>query len=202
MRGCRFQCDFCVVPKKEGRPYSTNTIADLIVQASDFLILLDNDPFGNPEWKERLAEIRDRNLKVNFSQGINIRILTEEQAHELSTVRFKNLSGTKSQATFAWDQPKDERLIKRGIDRCKAAGIKPWQMQFFILIGFDSSPEEDLHRVQSILDIGADPYVMPYSKKDLYQSAFARWVNTRICKSVAWKDYRHGSWTTAAAMAS
>lgn len=194
MRGCRFRCDFCVVPKKEGQPVSTNSIDDLIVQDSDFLILLDNDPFGNPDWKDRFEEIRDRNLKVNFSQGINIRIITEEQANTLKSVRFRNLHNTKSQATFAWDKPKDERLILRGIDRCKAAGIKPWQMQFFILIGFDSSPEEDLYRVHMILDQGCDPYVMPFNKSNLYQMAFARWCNTRICKSVPWFEYRHGSW--------
>ena len=197
MRGCRFQCDFCVVPKKEGRPISTNTVADLLVQDSDFLILLDNDPFGNPEWKARLREMQDRDLTVNFSQGINIRVITEEQAHELSKVKFTNFRRTSKQVTFAWDQPKDERLIMRGIERCKAAGIKPWMMQFFILIGFNSTPEEDHHRVRMILDQKADPYVMPFNKHDLYQSAFARWVNTRICKKVPWKDYRYGSWKGA-----
>ena len=32
MRGCRFKCDFCVVPEKEGRPKSSNTIAELWTQ--------------------------------------------------------------------------------------------------------------------------------------------------------------------------
>ena len=194
MRGCRFQCDFCVVPKKEGRPSSINTIDDLIVQDSNFLVLLDNDPFGNPDWKDRFAEIRERKLKVNFSQGINIRVMSEEQAHELSTIKFQNLRGTKSQVTFAWDNMKDERLIKRGIARCHAVGIKSWRMQFFVLIGFDSTPEEDLHRVQTILDYGADPFVMPIDKSNLYQKSFARWCNSRMCKSVPWSEYRYGEW--------
>ena len=194
MRGCRFKCDFCVVPKKEGQPTSVSTIEELLVQDSDFLILLDNDPFGNPDWKARLKEIRDMGLTVNFSQGINIRIITDEQARELSTLKFSNINRTKKQATFAWDQIKDERLIIRGIERCKAAGIKPYMMQFFILIGFDTTREEDHHRVKMIIDQGADPYVMPFDKSDLYQSAFARWCNTRICKSVPWEEYRHGSW--------
>jgi len=198
MRGCRFRCDFCVVPKKEGRPISTNTIGDLMVLDTNRLILLDNDPFGNPNWKDRLGEIKDRKLRVNFSQGINIRIITEEQAEALASVRFTNLRDTKNQATFAWDRPKDERLILRGIERCKAAGIKPWQMQFFVLIGFNSEPAEDLHRVQMLLDQGCDPYVMPYDKTIHYQRAFARYVNARICKKVAWKDYSYGGWNCAA----
>lgn len=198
MRGCRFACDFCVVPKKEGRPESTNTIGDLLVQDSKFLILLDNDPFGNPDWQDRFDEIRDRNLKVCFSQGINIRIITEEQAEALASVRFCNLKNTRNQASFAWDRPRDERLIVRGIERCKAAGIKPWKMQFFVLIGFDSTPEEDLHRVRFLLDQGCDPYAMPYDKSDPYQIAFCRWVNRRLCKSIPWEEYSHGGWNRAA----
>lgn len=197
MRGCRFRCKFCVVPAKEGRPLSVNTIDGLMVLDTKRLILLDNDPFGNPDWKDRFDEIRDRKLRTCFSQGINIRIITEEQAEALATVRFTNLRDTKNQATFAWDKPKDERLIFRGIERCKAAGIKTWQMQFFILIGFDSTPEEDLHRVEMLLAQGCDSYVMPYDKTVHYQRAFARWVNTRMCKKVRWKDYSYGGWNRA-----
>tara|TARA_Y100000310_G_C20469392_1_gene709219 strand:- start:11 stop:919 length:909 start_codon:yes stop_codon:yes gene_type:complete len=198
MRGCRFQCKFCVVPEKEGRPRSNGSIADLLVNDSDFLYLLDNDFFGNPEWPERIGEIRARGLRVNFSQGINIRVLTEKQAEALASVRFVNPNSTKKQVTFAWDRPRDERLIYRGIERCKAAGIKPWAMQFFVLIGFDTTPEEDLHRVRSILAVGADPYAMPYNKADAYQKAFARWVNGRICRTVPWEAYSLGGWNRAA----
>lgn len=79
MRGCRFRCSFCDVPEKEGRPKPHNTIAELWTQrSSHFLVLLDNDFFGNPEWRERIAEIRAFDLKVCFSQGLNIRIITDE----------------------------------------------------------------------------------------------------------------------------
>lgn len=189
MRGCRFRCDFCVVPRKEGQPVSTHTISDLMVNDSDFLVLLDNDPFGNPDWRDRFDEIRDRNLRVNFSQGINIRIITEEQASALASLKFTNLRGTNRQATFAWDRFKDERLILRGIERCEAAGIKAYQMQFYILVGFDTTPEEDMHRIRLILDRGADPYVMPFDRSDPYQKRLARWVNSRIARTIPWDDY-------------
>ncbi len=92
---------------------------------------------------------------------MNIRVITEERANALASVRFVNSSGKSKQVTFAWDRPRDERLIYRGIERCRAAGVKPWMMQFFVLIGFDTTPAEDLHRVRSILAVGADPYAMP-----------------------------------------
>ena len=194
MRGCRFKCAFCVVPQKEGKPKTANNIEQIWTQRdSDFLVLLDNDFFGNPLWKDRIEEIRELDLRVNFSQGMNIRIITEEQAEALASIRFSNINGTKKQAYFAWDQPKDEKLINRGIDRCIEAGIKPYQMAFYVLIGFDSTHEEDMHRVTWLRERGCDPYVMPYDRADTYQKRFARWVNHKaIFKSVTWSDYDRG----------
>jgi hypothetical protein len=192
MRGCRFNCKFCLVPDKEGRPRSNSTIQQIWTQRdSDFVVLLDNDFFGNPEWRERIAEIRRFDLKVNFNQGLNIRIITDEQARALASVRFWNYPQTRRQVYFAWDRFQDERLIDAGVERVKAAGVKPWQMAFYVLIGFDTTPEQDLYRVTKLRDLGCDPYVMPYNKRDLYQQRFARWVNHRaIFKSVSWDEYR------------
>src|ERR1051326_8931857 len=194
MRGCRFVCSFCDVPKKEGRPKASNTVDEIWTQrTSNFLVLLDNDFFGNPEWRERIAEIRKHDLKVCFSQGLNIRIITEEQCAALASVRFWNLHKTRRQVYFAWDRFRDEKLIDAGIARVLAASIKAWQMAFFILIGYDTTPEQDYYRVMKIKDYGGDPYTMPYRKNDPYQKAFTRWVNHRaIFNSVPWEEYRSG----------
>tara|TARA_Y100000034_G_C6641505_1_gene280422 strand:+ start:28 stop:588 length:561 start_codon:yes stop_codon:yes gene_type:complete len=180
-----------VVPEKEGKPKSVNTIEKLWTQrTSNFLVLLDNDFFGNPEWKDRIEEIKELNLKVNFSQGLNIRIISERQAQALASVKFRNLKNTSSQVTFAWDQINDEKVIKRGFQRVVDAGIKPYQMQFYVLIGYDTTPEEDMHRVMMLKGWGCDPYVMPYNKKDPYQRKFTRWVNHRaIFNSCTFEEY-------------
>jgi len=193
MRGCRFACKFCVVPEKEGRPNPNNTISEIWIQRnSDFVVLLDNDFFGNPLWEERIKEIMDFDLRVSFSQGLNIRIITDKQAGFLAKVKFYNLSGKNRQVHFAWDRFRDGKLIKAGIDRCKSAGIKPYQMAFFVLIGFDTTKEEDMERVMFLRNQGCDPYVMPYERKDPYQRRFARWVNHKaIFKSVDWSDYNN-----------
>jgi len=49
-RGCRLSCKFCVVPTKEGRPRSVNTIADIWRGEGHprYLHLLDNDFSANP----------------------------------------------------------------------------------------------------------------------------------------------------------
>lgn len=102
MRGCRLKCEFCVVPQKEGRAHSSNTINEIWTQRSSrFVMLLDNDFFGNPEWSARIDEIRDHDLQVSFSQGLNIRNLKTEQAAALASVKFRNMKNTKKQVHFA-----------------------------------------------------------------------------------------------------
>ncbi len=190
-RGCRFCCKFCVVPQKEGRPRGQHTIAEIWTQRdSRFLVLLDNDFFGGPSWAERIQEILDLDLLVSFSQGLNIRIITDEQAVALAKVKFRNIKGTKKQVHFAWDKIRDERLVLAGIERVVAAGISPHQMAFYVLVGFDTTPEQDMRRITMLRDLGCDPYVMPYDREDPYQKKLSRWVNAKpIFKTVAWEDY-------------
>ncbi len=194
MRGCRLKCSFCVVPEKEGKPKSAWTIPEIWQQRdSDFIVLLDNDFFGNPQWDARIQEISDTGVRVNFSQGLNIRNLKPEQARAIASIRFSNINNTKKQIHFAWDDPRHEKLIMRGFDIAVAAGLKPWQMAFYVLIGYHSTHEQDLHRVSLLQELGCDPYVMPYNKSDPYQAAFTRWVNHKaIFNSVAWSDYGAG----------
>ena len=192
-RGCRLKCSFCVVPKKEGKPRLESSIEDLLgnPQGEDRLVLLDDDFLGHPDCLDVFAELVDRNLKVCFSQGLNIRTITEAQAEALAKVKFFNLKFTFPQVTFAWDIFKDKKLIERGFKRCNEAGIKPWRMQFFVLIGYDSTEEEDLERVETLRSWEADPFVMAYDKDNDYQRNFQRYVNHRaVFHSTSWAEYK------------
>lgn len=194
MRGCRLKCSFCVVPEKEGKPRSTNTIGEIWTQReSRFLMLLDNDFFGGPEWSTRIDEILEFDLRVNFSQGLNIRNLKPHQAAALASVNFRDSSNNKRRVYFAWDDPRHEKLIHKGIQTCTDNGIKTSQMAFYILIGYHSTEDEDLRRVEILRDYGCSPFVMPYNKSDPYQNRFARWVNHKaIFNSTPWIEYRSG----------
>jgi len=198
-RGCRNRCKFCVVPeaepaRRDRKVYSVRTIGQIWVNRdSRLIVLLDSDFFGQEtdHWKARIDEIVDLDLLPCFSQGINIRLITEDQAAALARLKFRNLKGTKKQIHFAWDRIKDEKAVLCGIDRCLAAGLKPNQMAFYVLVGFDTTPEEDMYRVVTLRDLGCDPFVMPWNKSDPYQRKFARWVNHKaIFKTIEWSEYR------------
>lgn len=194
MKGCRFACKFCVVPKKEGRPYLYNAIDEILINSKgeNRLMLLDNDFFGGSNWKQNLIRIKELKLKVCFVQGLNIRIITVEQAELLSTVNYTNSKFNQKYLTFAWDKYDDEKLIHKGIKICNDAGIPCRQMQFFVLIGFDSTKEQDYSRVMALKKLGCMPFVMPFNKNDPYQKSFTRWVNQRaVFNSCSWKDYKY-----------
>lgn len=194
MKGCRFACKFCCVPQKEGRPRHNSNIDNLLLNPNggDRLMLLDNDFFGSPDWKQDLQRIIELDLKICFVQGLNIRIITEEQAKILVKCRYYNSKFNQRYLTFAWDKYRDKEIIMKGIKICNSAGIPCEKMQFFVLIGYDTSQEQDLERVIILKGFGCMPFVIPYNKKDSYQKKFARWVNHRaIFKTVEWSDYDH-----------
>lgn len=192
-KGCRFRCEFCCVPSKEGKPRHNATLDGLLSNPNGGrkLMLLDNDFFGNKDWRGILSAIIDRDLLVCFAQGLNIRLITSEQASLLAKVKFRNTKFNQKYVTFAWDKYADREKIMSGIKRCNESGIDARQMQFFVLIGFDTTPEQDLQRVEELRNLGALPFVMPYNRQDRYQREFSRWVNNRaIFKTVTFKEYR------------
>lgn len=200
MKGCRFACKFCCVPKKEGRPKHNSYVDDLLINPNggNKLVLMDNDFFGSPHWESDIKRIIELNLKICFIQGLNIRIITPDQARYLAKCWYYNSKFKQRYLTFAWDKFRDENRILKGIKICNDAGVPTKHMQFFVLIGFDTTPEQDYERVMKLHEWGGMPYVMPYNKKDPYQKAFARWVNFRaIFKSVKWKDYKYNNFNQA-----
>lgn len=184
-RGCIRKCPFCVVPKKEGAIRPVGDIYDFW-RGQDRLMLLDNNLTALPDQFERICKqlIKER-VRVDFSQGLDIRLITAEMAQLLSQIRlWKRIH-------FAFDNIALEKQVRAGIKILTENGVSAHKLMFYVLIGFDSIPDEDLYRVEVLRGLGVDPFVMPYNKSDEYQKRFARWVNHKaIFKSVPWHEYK------------
>lgn len=174
-RGCVRSCPFCVVPRKEGR---LRVVGDIhsFWNGQKKIVLLDNNLTAAPmeHFRRVLRQIIDNNLQADFSQGWDIRLLNEEHAALLSKVRV----GRSGHHHFAWDNPKDEEAVRRGI-ALLAKYMPLRRIIFYVLIGFNTTREEDEHRVYVLRDLGVQPFVMPYNRKDPYQRRFARYVNRK-----------------------
>lgn len=191
-RGCRLKCPFCVVPRKEGAVTQEQTIAQLW-RGDPWpreLILLDNDFFGQPAWRERIAEMRDGGFKVSFNQGINCRMITPEAAAAIASVDYRDDSMKVKRVYTAWDNPGDERRLMAGLHALTDCGVKPDHIMVYMLIGYWPGESEDSweHRRAKLREFGARPYPMPFNRTKP-EVGFQRFVVGAYDKRVTWRDF-------------
>lgn len=184
-RGCRLRCKFCVVPMKEGKVKEINTLADLWRGPGHpkNILLLDNDFFGQPRWKELCEEAIEGGYKVSFSQGINIRLIHKEGAEYLAKMRYMDDQFKRRRIYTAWDNKRDEEIFFRGIGYLLEAGIKADDIMVYMLCNYwEKGLSDDVwHRFNSMVNIGLRPYPMVYDVLNADQRLrwFQRWVIRR-----------------------
>ena len=87
-RGCIRKCKWCVVPRKEGGIHNHAPISEFWDPAHSKIVLLDNNFQASPNWKQNLDFINAYDLKVNFNQGLDIRLMTKEFAQALAQTKY------------------------------------------------------------------------------------------------------------------
>jgi len=193
-RGCRLMSKFCVVPGKEGKPQSVQSVHDLW-RGDPYpkkLHILDNDFFGNPDWRDRICEIRDGQFKACLSQGINVRLINDEAAEALASIQYRDTKFKERRLYTAWDNLGDERIFFGGIDKLEKASVPSKHIMAYMLVGYDPQEtwEKIFLRFDRMVERGILPYPMVYNnaRKDL--KAIQRWVVTGLYRVVPWQDYK------------
>lgn len=192
-RGCRLACKFCVVPLKEGKPKSVKTIHDIWRGAAypKKIHLLDNDFFGQTEWRERIQEIREGNFRICLSQGINVRMITEESAAALASIQYRDTQFEIRKLYTAWDNFRDGDIFFKGVDILRRYGIPAKHLCVYMLVGYD--PTETWPRIWErflrMVELGIEPYPMVYDRSRADLLCFARWVMRGIYRFCSWPDY-------------
>ena len=192
-RGCRLRCSFCVVPQKEGAIREVATIADIWRgdPSPREILLLDNDFFGQHQWRERIAEIRDGGFKVSFNQGINARTLNDETAAAIASVRYYDDSMSARRVYTAWDNRKDEARLFAGLNALTRQGVKPHHIMVYMLIGYwpgETDADWEYRRSQ-LRTFGARPYPMPYVRTAATMG-FQRYCVGAYDKRIQWTDWK------------
>ncbi len=191
-RGCSLNCSFCRMQDREGPARSVATIADLW-RGEPYpreLLLFDNDFFGQPDWRQRITEIRDGRFKVSFSQGINARFLTDEAAETIASIDYRDDSMKTKRIYTAWDNLKDEERLFAGLNRLVKYGVRPDHIMVYILIGYwiGETPADRDHRRKRLRDFGARPYPMPFVRTPELVG-FQRWVIGAYDKRFTWEEW-------------
>lgn len=173
-RGCIRDCPFCLVREKEGyiKPV---TPVDLNPNGK-WIEVLDNNFFANPNWHEAVEWIMRSKQKVKL-HGVDIRIMNEEQAAALKMMKHYR------QPHIAWDLPK---LDLQPQLETFARYVRSSSITCYVLIGFNSTIEQDLHRVRVLKKMRYTPFVQAYRdfenkrQRTWYEVDFARWANNRF----------------------
>lgn len=158
-RGCIRNCSFCLVPKAEGNIRAVGDIYDIWDGKSRELTLLDNNILALPDhFKMICQQLIKEKLKVDFNQGLDIRLVTEDIARLLRTVSIKE------HLRFSFDHPSLEMGFRKGIETM-IKFIPASRLMIYVLIGYDTTFDEDMYRIQLIRDYGCDAFAMLYNGK-------------------------------------
>jgi len=184
-RGCPRKCPWCVVPEIEGGFRQVGNIHKFWKGQGRLKLLDDNLTADEDYCVFVLRDMATWKMEVDFSQGLDIRLMTPKIASALNKVRLWG------EIHFAWDSIGYEGAVKEGIEILEAGGVSRHKLMFYVLIGYNTTPEQDLYRVEKLRGWEVEPFVMPYDKHNRYQWSFARWCNRKkLFHSVAWEDYR------------
>jgi len=200
-RGCRLSCKFCGVPEKEGANRGVEGIWN-IWRGEPYppnILLLDNDFFGQLEWRRRVQELKAGEFRVSFNQGINARFITDEAAEAIGELDVRDDGFERRRLYTAWDNRKDEERLFAGLDRLVKYGrLTPDQIMVYILVGYwpgETHADRDYRR-RRLREFGARPYPMPWERTPELVG-FQRWVVGAYDKRIAWKDFMGAKWQPA-----
>lgn len=175
-RGCPRDCEFCIVAEKEGR--KSERVAPLSEwwNGQKNIKLLDPNTLACKEHLEIIKELADSGAWVDFTQGIDARLLTDENIHALNAVKTKMLH-------FAWDLPEQSDRVLRGLELYSKLGkLGMRQRRVYVLTNFNTTTEQDLYRIYKLKEMEFDPYVMIFNKPKAPRVTrlIQRWVNNKI----------------------
>lgn len=177
-RGCPRGCSFCHVASKEGK--CAKKVADLseFWNGQKYIQLMDPNILACKECKDLLQQLINSNAIVEFNQGLDIRLVTEEKIELLKKIKVRNVH-------FAWDRYQDSEIIKPKLKQVKE--ITNWNRSkviVYVLCNFDTTMEQNLERIMFLRELDFNPYVMLYDKEHIPRGhilkKLQRWVNNKM----------------------
>lgn len=189
-RGCVRHCKWCIVPKKEGfiKPYMD--IEQIAVNGRDKVVLMDNNVLAIDYGLQQIEKIAKLGIHVDFNQGLDARLVTEEVAQLLAKTKWIK------RIRLACDTPAQIAECDKAIDRIDKYGYKGEYLIYCILL---DDINECYERVIHWRNRGSRflPFCQPY--RDLtkpnvipkWQQDMAAWANKKqLFCTCDFKDYQ------------
>jgi hypothetical protein len=184
-RGCPNNCPFCIVRRKEGDIKIVSRLKDLWNGVKGALITLyDNNVLAVMEhFQEVCRDSVEYHVKLDFNQGLDHRKLTPEIVGVMKSISHVEYR-------FAFDSPAYYNSVERALKLLQDGGIN--RSLWYVLVGFNTTFQEDLDRVNFLRSRGQQAYIQRYQHhaNDYKYIALAQWVNQHnIFYGMTWEQF-------------
>lgn len=199
-RGCIRHCNFCVNRLSNGVTY-WSPVQEFLDESRPRIYLWDDNIMAAPAgvFKRVMDDLQATGKPFQFRQGMDIRLMTEEKAKLLCSVKYYG------DYIFAFDHyrlddPREKKQVEqtlRGLDVWTRYCTK--ETKLYVLVAFDSQDEKDIEgaffRIKTLMEYGCLPYIMRF--EDYHKSRFkslytqlARWCNQpSFFKKMSFRQY-------------
>lgn len=189
-RGCPNKCKWCIVPQKEGKIAPYMDIEEIAVNNRKNIILMDNNVLASEYGLQQIEKIIRLKLRVDFNQGLDARLVTDEVARLLAKVKWIK------RIRFGCDTPGQIAECERATALIDKYGYKGEYFFYCILLNdFKESFERINHwrykgsrflpHAQPYRDFNNPRQIIPQWQNDL-----ARWADKKqVFRSCEFRDF-------------
>lgn len=191
-RGCIRACPWCVVPRKEGRIQTVDDVERIACGRREVLLLDNNFLAAPPEFVTgQLKKAKALNLKIDFNQGLDARLVNERNARELAETRWIHY------IRFSCDTAAMLPHVAGAVRLVRSFGYRG---EFFVYV-LAKELEETHDRIRRLtaIDKKIVPFCQPFrdftsgGEPPAELKRLARWCNIQsIRKTVRFEEYRTG----------
>lgn len=190
-RGCPNKCFWCIVPKKEGKQHPYMDVEEISIEGRTNLILMDNNVLASDYGLQQIEKIIRKGYRVDFNQGIDSRLVTDDVAKLLAKVRWIH------SIRFGCDTPQQIVECERAMKMIDSHRKVPATYLLYTIIGKDIN--ECYHRLsyfrgnkrvrivgQPYRDFNNSKQVIPQWQKDM-----AHWATKhQLYATCDFKDFK------------
>lgn len=176
-RGCIRKCRFCAIPTLEGQISNRTTILDIINPQYKKIVVWDNNILAAPHWRNVLDELQELHCEVDFNQGFDARLITQEAADKIFKLKTQVVR-------LAFDNYKDSKFVNQAISLLSKAGLRKRKIMVYVLFNYTDTPDDFFMRTKQLLLNGVVVYPMRYEplcalRKNEFISPnwSAKWLN-------------------------
>lgn len=184
-RGCIRSCPWCFVPKKEGKIRAHQDIDEFLQHKE--VVLMDNNVLAHKHGIEQIEKMAGMDLKVDFNQGLDARLIDNAMAKLLAKLKWK------PSIRLACDSLEMLGPVRRAVELLRWHNATPSRYFCYVLV---KDIQDAMERIKFLKGIYIDPFCQPYRDKkgtpptDI-QRKFARWVNHKaIFNTTTWEEYK------------